>query len=378
MPRSARKSRNKNEQRNKLDALLDWTSKQGRILTAGGLANNFTPLSSFVPTDLPHHHLEDKSTHAAFRDFKARTGNRKNLVCGAWDRALFQGAFEHSSNLEEAVFNIQTNTLFVDIRIPLLRDEIIKNNASDTYPRRPDDVRILSRQHAFAGYTLQEYEAGRPVCTRHHCIDWNFVPNLSVPRSIPNRWWVQMDDTCNVWKEWAYGRDEHGQHYYCERWERLEDDCRGDGFVLALRKSEECDRDGILVVVGNHFNYIHGRKSMFEEGAEKDSTVNLVDKAIAEENMSLAESYLEVEAGHGKISDDGSEWIIDCCTLPWKEGTPFLRDNEEFYIEGNSIDTCFVKWKNERWDVFECSLNCVDELRHIFCFIRTDPISSKL
>ena len=38
------------------------------------------------------------------------------------------------------------------------------------------------------------------MCIRHHCIDWNFVPNLSAPRSTPNRWWAEMNDNGNVWK----------------------------------------------------------------------------------------------------------------------------------------------------------------------------------
>lgn len=86
-----------------------------------------------------------------------------------------------------------------------------------------------------------------PVCTRFHCIDWNFV---GVPRPLPNKWWVEMAQDKQKWKEWVYATNEDGQYYYCEHWQRLE---RGDSneVTLALRKSPSAEEpDGILVVVG--------------------------------------------------------------------------------------------------------------------------------
>lgn len=132
-------------------------------------------------------------------------------------------------------------------------------------------------------------------------------------------------------------------------------------------------------VIKNHFNYIHGRRTEFKEAVDKDSTVNMVDKALKDGNICMAESYLEIEAGHGKIKDNSGRWMIDCCTSPWKEGTTLLSDNDGFHIEGDSIETCFVIWKDERWNVFECSLNSVDELRKcLYCFKIIDPIRCKL
>ena len=181
---------------------------------------------------------------------------------------LFElGEWEHSTGDDERVFNVQTNTLFVDIRIPVHRDACLNNPECDEVTK----VRILSRQHAFAGFTVQsqyQYKSNnmedrngddvqkkkfqcfsRTCCTRHHCIDWNYVPNCSQPRPRPNKWFVEMrKGTHDVWKEWAFGENEHGQHYYMERWERL--DSYENKFILALRKKRGSLIDGVLVIVG--------------------------------------------------------------------------------------------------------------------------------
>jgi hypothetical protein len=61
-----------------------------------------------------------------------------------------------------------------------------------------DELRALSRQHCFAGYSLVAPGQGPgegqleyihhklPVCSRHHAIDWNYHPDFL--RSRPNKW----------------------------------------------------------------------------------------------------------------------------------------------------------------------------------------------
>ena len=120
-----------------------------------------------------------------------------------------------------------------------------------------DELRALSRQHAFAGYSRPEYltggvgtggqgEGGSGVCggtddgresaaegggrvvadplviCRHHAIDWNYHPNF--PRSRPNKWRVEMGPQGESFKEWGWALDEHGQSIYFERWQRLPND----------------------------------------------------------------------------------------------------------------------------------------------------------
>ena len=221
--------------------LLDWTSKQGRILTAEGKAELYYTSKRGYPfeeTELPHHHLLQKTTQDLF--WKWSSSQSSIPICGAWKRPLFVGEWEHSTEHDELVYNIQTNTLFIDLRIPTTKKSISKN-MSDM------DLRLYARQHAFAGFTY--YDEKRSICTRHHCIDWNFVGK---PRNRPNKWYVQMK-TKNVWKELSYARDDNEQHYYWERWERLKSDENGKGLVLAMRKSNQHARDAVVVVVGVSF-----------------------------------------------------------------------------------------------------------------------------
>jgi hypothetical protein len=179
----------------------------------------------------------------------------------------------------------------------------------------------------------------------------------------PNKWWIDPQATTNnVWKEWAYATDPNGQHYYCERWERLEGD--NDSPVLALRKLS--GRDGILVVVGDHFNYCidrsvtdHDITYRLENGCA--SLGDLVDTAIRQGDLETARRWLSVKGGHGRIS---SGWIVDCAIEFWKEGQP-LWGKDEVQVEGNSMDDFRLYWNNEPWEVFQCNLTSVNSLRKL-------------
>lgn len=57
-----------------------------------------------------------------------------------------------------------------------------------------DELKLLARRHCFSGYSL--LNAGPwslqnpPVCTRHHCMDWNFIGKM---RPRPNKWRIEMN-----------------------------------------------------------------------------------------------------------------------------------------------------------------------------------------
>lgn len=53
-------------------------------------------------------------------------------------------------------------------------------------------------------------------------------------RPRPNKWRIEMAPSGDVWKEWGYARDAHGQHVYHERWERY---AGSQGDYLAFRRS---------------------------------------------------------------------------------------------------------------------------------------------
>jgi len=260
---------------------LDWTSKQGRILTCEGKAEQYYTKERgfpFTNEELPHYHLMSNTTHEAFSRF-CRINNKAlepSIICGAWTRPLFMGAWEHTTANDEHVYNLQTNTLFIDLRIPttkpvdqfsqMLSSNKKESSASSLLSTLSDlQLRMYARQHVFSGYTVCSIENNRLLGTRHHCLDWNFV---GTPRNRPNKWYVEpqsINDASsstnhnpNVWKEWAYATNEFSQHYYCERWERIDGDSKeGENLVLAMRKSKGSKRDGVLVAIGVSFKTVN-------------------------------------------------------------------------------------------------------------------------
>jgi hypothetical protein len=128
-----------------------------------------------------------------------------------------------------------------------------------------------------------------------------------------------MDEGGKAWKEWSFAVDDFKQSYYMERWERRDGDSMGKGLILALRTSETpaaigvragCrtdTRDIILVVVGDHFSFARGRNSsasskLLSVGLEAGNLVKVVDAALERGDREVAEAFLTVEGGHGRIS----------------------------------------------------------------------------
>ena len=137
-----------------IESHLDWTAKQGRILTGSKRANDFYVSErgfSFNESELPHYQKMKNSTHSAFTKWK-NEGLTSELVVGAWGRPLFVGGWEHTTDKDETVMNLQTTTLFIDFRIPTSRPQFsgayCLSNLTDL------QLREFSRQHVFGGYTL--------------------------------------------------------------------------------------------------------------------------------------------------------------------------------------------------------------------------------
>ena len=202
-------------------------------------------------------------------------------------------------------------------------------------------MRLLARQHAFAGYA--RLEASREdgsgsvaVCTRHHAIDWNFV---GAPRSRPNKWRVRPTPPteaafpgaagrCDDWQELSYASDEHSAPYYLERWTRR---TGGEGRPsLALRAcsapggavgdSAAQQRDAMVVVVGDHFAYVLARPIEVTALTSLGRTLtSVVDEAIECGERHTAEACVLLEAGYGRV---GAGWRVDGSLQPWRVGRP--------------------------------------------------------
>jgi hypothetical protein len=483
---------------------LDWSNKQRRILTCNGMADSFYTHDRgfpFTDEELPHYILSKQFncanplySHTVFKQWKEndKEQKRKKLICitpplrtsmslsivGAWKRPLFYGGFEHSTDVDETVINLQSSTLFIDLRIPVLSRNILfdinyveKKSSCHAIQSIHDltieQLKYYGRQHIFAGYskiTRKDESSIRDLdyCTRHHCIDWNYV---GISRTRPNKWFIEfpplatfptakMNSTRHdVWKEYSFATDSNQQHYYCERWERLvvNNVLEGDGqlekssacqstqinvthdsdsiIILVLRLNPEFskqrmskddtstkreilendyDRDGIIILCGNQFNYCISRSmhSILVEKEQNDkyksfsSKVDYVDALIENDDIDEARKVLStITGGHGVLyfSDQTAntetkacKWQIDTSIEFWKEGTYLFSpdngmpeviaqmyddnkggtrvlDNEDCpVIDENEKINCHILWNDERWDIFECqNIHSIKELKMI-------------
>ena len=392
---------------------LDWSAKQSRILTDNGKANEHYSSENGIPfsqSELPHYHLRRGDSRAVFRSwatgihdgetrqmpFVAATRILRCPVVGVWARPLFAGRWESSTDRDETVYNIQTSSgLFIDLRVPKSQPKIDAVNTGRGVTARQvleslkdEELKLLARQHVFAGYTLvtlEESKTSRPIATRHHCIDWNYLP--SKPRPRPNKWFVEVDDTnANAWRETSYATDENGQSYYFELWERIP---RDDGFRLAIRKRASTsgfdEADGIIVALGDHFNYVSQRQFTGNERTypSASSTVELIDMALDSGDRESAISYLTINGGHGRIS---TGWKVDCSVQPWLIGSNVFRclddTNDDIRVSGKKGDpfgwSVFIG--GSVWEVYECSLSSPEQLETVLNNMQKEdePQSSRL
>lgn len=176
------------------DRLLEWGSTQSHILTGGGIIETYSqPGKDFTEEDLPHFLLKKRIIRQTMRKWLDE-GRKSKSIIGAWNRPIFVGGWMESSVQDTEAFNLQTPSVFIDMRIPTARPTSRLRVKHSLQSCSDEELRILSRQHCFAGYSLSSLdERGNEVFTRHHFLDWNYHP--SYPRSRPNRWWVQKKET---------------------------------------------------------------------------------------------------------------------------------------------------------------------------------------
>jgi len=268
-----------------LEAVLGWSAREARLLSGGGVAEAAYSKERGFPfraDELPHYHLR-RCGAAGLVELMGQCEERFPLV-GAYARPLLVGGLEWSR--ESDVVNVQTSRLFVDVRIPTQRDAAL--NATN------DPLRVLARQHAFAGFT--RFRDG--VATRHHLLDWNFL-GASSPRNRPNKWRVQQLQGTTCWKESSFVQPP----YYLELWQQLNH--KTDELALA-------SADGTTVVcrVGEVFAYAQNRRTLTAHGTCADAF-----------DRDREPDYLHFLAGHGLSSSDGS-FVVHRALQPEHQGLP--------------------------------------------------------
>lgn len=207
---------------NEDDSLLRWGSKQSHILTGGGIIESRSkPGVDFSDEHLPHYLLKNKIVKQTFRKWLVQNVRSRSIV-GAWGRPLFSGGWMESTDGDTESFNLQTPSIFIDMRIPTARPTLRLRMRQQLSECSDYELRMLARQHCFSGYSFVEPKKvnGATVFTRHHIIDWNFHP--AYPRNRPNRWWVETkpaaidgnDVATESFKEFSVIRDQHNVPVY--------------------------------------------------------------------------------------------------------------------------------------------------------------------
>lgn len=334
-------------------SVLSWSERQNAILTGGGVAEQLYIASRGFPytqNELPHYHVLRGNAIESFRTWRRSVDYwYEPATVGMWYRPLFAGGFDRTTSAIEDVANAQTPSVFVDVRVPRAR----RVEASSLETCELEDLRILARQHAFAGYT--RFGRINELCShavRHHLIDWNLVGE---PRSRPNKWRIEPrppDD----WKEWSWATDDFGQSYYVEHWRIIEPPSR----VLAL-VAPDC----VLCVLGNRFSYaINRRKMPLASRRGMLNCAQAVDAALARGDRADAQDLLSIDAGHGIIErhpDERHKWTITLSLQPWHQGHDILdvlfdsKPSQLRALSAGKNDPVFcMRWPPFDFVVFEC------------------------
>ena len=224
----------------------------------------------------PHVHMLAGNTHEVYWRLREQIGSDERgaaMIAGAYSRPLMmQNAnFFVQTESELNVVDLQTHSLFVDIRIPTDR---LRTGAGSLAEMTPQALQDLARCHCFAGYSVVNYDIagyeGLPVCNRLHCIDWAPIDG----DKNNNQWRVQPVWDKGGWVELGVLKDEFAQAAYVEHWETLPGTREGPFLALRRAAGEPSlpwptmptltvvvlfrgpgqGRDAILVVAGGHLS----------------------------------------------------------------------------------------------------------------------------
>jgi hypothetical protein len=360
-----------------LEGLKNWSKKQGYILTGGGtLESLMLPGRDYEESDLPHYHLRNKSDEKVFAQWIAES-RRSTEIAGAWSRPLFSGGWAESTEQDTLAFNLQTPSIFVDLRFPV--DRPVFRRGALLEDLSSNELTMLARQHCFAGYSLPEsgHPSNAPVFTRHHVIDWNFHP--AFPRSRPNRWRVEVKaDDKMCFKELSTAKDAFGVPVYFERWARYPDDTMGEKYFAARCKQRVGSALGedvptsFLVVVGNHFAVAMDRPPIAHASGEGqgggpawvDYLSTLPDKAEGKRRMV---EYLSLVGSYGLVNSGKEDpWTVAKSTHCWLENIVFISPGDVRIAENAKEPSGLeIEFKGLQWSVLENSFSRA-ELNELF------------
>ncbi|MFB3304261.1 hypothetical protein [Pseudomonas sp. AMR01] len=213
---------------------------------------------------------------------------------GVWKRRLIQRR-SGLSDSETAVYWLQTQRLFADLRIP---DNAVPSLAledlSDTH------YLALCEQQGFAGVTQVDAD----ICQWHRKMDYQPV---SGEEDIGRMHF----ETSECLIETALDES------YYEIWERLPGSlgaCRGQW----LQAADEPSRQGCLLLAGDYFLFAASRPTQLAPGN------HLREMLCGPGSSTNPASLLACELSFGQHHAGRAPWTIECSTLPAQIGQPLL------------------------------------------------------
>jgi hypothetical protein len=324
-------------------------------------------------TFLPHQFLLQGECRSKFAGLRANGAN-SSIIAGAYDRLADISSADFSCDTETVCIDIQTPSIFVDIRIPKNRPEVRANSVEEL---TIDEMRSLSSQHCFAGYSVVNHDRfGVPICTRYHAIDWRPPPRL-----LSNQWRIQPLWEKGGWVEWSVRMDSFNQAEYIEHW-GTKGKSRAGPFLVLRRAGGEQDRDGFLVVAGDYFLFILGREAPLSavtpgiDGHAQDRglftalVAPLLELAAAGDQDALKQlqGHFALQCSYGKRS---SSWKVELSTFPWLEGKPLAIAQPGAAVFDNGKNCFEVEQTSANdgggcWEVFDSTFSEGDELARLF------------
>jgi|SRR5215813_12787982 len=218
-------------------------------------------------------------------------------LVAAWERLYILGS-DGKPDRSVNVRNIQTPTLFGDVRIP--KDRPRFSDAKSLADLTDAQLETLYPQEGFSGFTTVDGY----ITTWHHQIDYQ-PPDGSVDIGR-----IELAGGSNMY--------EHGvQAVYTEHWWNLS---TGDGKCFGVRvfrrRPDNTTRIyQILSVTGDHFIYARNRAMDLPMA---NSLADLIKSTHATRAQIL--EYLDCEVSHGFVLGESKPWEIQFSTLPFKQG----------------------------------------------------------
>jgi len=334
------------------EVLLSWSDIQYDILSGGNSSNDTQTINK---EDLPHFYKRQKASQQVFSEW-IKNEKRSDLITGAWSRAFFIGGWNESGNWDTYAYNLQTPSLFFDLRIPIARPDFSSSSGFESLSL--DELRVMSRQQCTGGYSL--INGNPPIITRHFTVDWDYHPSFS--HQQPNRWRIEVHPKGTSFKEISVVNDPFGQASCLQRWEKLDN---SDGPFFAARKvpSSSNSREGIFCVTGNHFGFALDRNEPLPDFSSSESKTcsELVDEAWILGDRKKIYQMLDLIGSYGFVTQGNSTpWTITKSTHPWLENTSLFKSGEiKLNLDEKNLPLS-ITWNSDTWEIMECSFTLAE------------------